>query len=61
MLAPYRNVLSTPGARAFSVAGLMSRLPMSTISLGIVLLVSHRTGSYGTAGPAGSLGILSPE
>jgi MFS family permease len=50
MLAPYRTVLSTPGARAFSVAGLMSRLPMSTISLGIVLLVSHRTGSFGTAG-----------
>jgi MFS family permease len=50
MLAPYRLVLSTPGAKAFSVAGLMSRLPMSTISLGIVLLVSHRTGSYGRAG-----------
>jgi MFS family permease len=50
MLGPYRTVLSTRGARAFSVAGLMSRLPMSTISLGIVLLVAHRTGSYGTAG-----------
>jgi MFS family permease len=50
MLAPYRNVLSTPGAKAFSLAGLMSRLPMSTVSLGIVLLVAHRTGSYGTAG-----------
>jgi MFS family permease len=50
MLGPYRTVLSTRGALAFSVAGLMSRLPMSTISLGIVLLVSHRTGSYGTAG-----------
>jgi MFS family permease len=50
MLAPYRLVLSTPGAKAFSAAGLLSRLPMSTISLGIVLLVSRRTGSYGTAG-----------
>ncbi len=50
MLAPYRSVLSTPGAKAFSAAGLLSRLPISTTSLGIVLLVAQRTGSYGTAG-----------
>jgi MFS family permease len=50
MLAPYRKVLSTPGALAFSSAGLVARLPMSTIGLGIVLLVSTRTGSYAQAG-----------
>jgi MFS family permease len=50
MLAPYRSVLSTPGALSFCVAGLVSRLPMSTVGLGIVLLVSQRTGSYGQAG-----------
>ncbi len=50
MLAPYRSVLSTPGAKAFSVAGLLGRLPLSTVSLGIVLLVAHRTGSYAEAG-----------
>ncbi len=50
MLTPYRSVFSAPGAKAFCVAGLMSRLPMSTVSLGIVLLVSRRTGSYSAAG-----------
>ncbi len=50
MLAPYRRVLSTPGAMSFSAAGLVARLPMSTIGLGIVLLVASRTGSYGQAG-----------
>ena len=47
--APYRRVLTLPGAWVFSVSGLAARLPMAMVSLGIVLLVSTRTGSYGTA------------
>ncbi|MBA3266066.1 MAG: MFS transporter [Nocardioidaceae bacterium] len=50
MLAPYRSVLATPGAMAFCAAGLLSRLPISTMTLGIVLLVEAPTGSYGFAG-----------
>ena len=50
MTSPYRRVLRTPGALAFSSAGLMARLPISMIGLGIVLLVSTRTGSYSQAG-----------
>ena len=50
MLAPYRKVLSVPGARAFTTAGFLSRLPISMVTLGIVLLVADRTGSYGQAG-----------
>lgn len=50
MTSPYRRVLSTPGALAFSSAGLLARLPISMIGLGIVLLVSNRTGSYSQAG-----------
>lgn len=50
MLAPYRNVLSIPGALAFTTAGFLSRLPISMVTLGIVLLVADRTGSYGQAG-----------
>jgi MFS family permease len=48
--SPYRRVLSTPGALAFSATGLVARLPISMITLGIVVLVSTRTGSYGVAG-----------
>src|SRR5215208_3264737 len=46
----YRRVLALPGARIFSLGGLVARLPMSMVSLGIVLLVATRTGSYSLAG-----------
>jgi MFS family permease len=46
----YRDVLALPGALAFSLTGLVARLPISMAGLGIVLLVEGATGSYGTAG-----------
>ena len=50
MFTTYRQVLTLPGARAFSASGLLARLPISMVSLGLVVLVSTRTGSYGLAG-----------
>jgi MFS family permease len=50
MLSPYRAVLATPGAKLWSVAGFVARLPMSMVTLAIVLLIAGRTGSYGLAG-----------
>lgn len=50
MLSTYRAILSRPGALAFSSAGVVARLPLSMVGLGIVLLVSSLTGSYGLAG-----------
>ena len=50
MLTTYRRVLALPGALLFSLSGLVARLPISMVSLGIVLLVSTRTGSYSLAG-----------
>lgn len=50
MLTTYRRVLGMPGALAFSLSGLVARLPISMVSLGIVILVSTRTGSYALAG-----------
>ncbi|HSK26536.1 MAG TPA: MFS transporter [Jiangellales bacterium] len=58
MLRPYVDVLRTPGALAFSSTGLLARLPMSMWGLGIVLLVSARTGSYGLAGLLAAVGVL---
>lgn len=46
----YRRVLSLPGAVGFSSTGLVARLPISMVSLGIVILVSSSTGSYAVAG-----------
>jgi MFS family permease len=48
--SPYAQVLGVPGALAFAGAGLLARFPMSMVSLGIVVLVSSRTGSYALAG-----------
>jgi MFS family permease len=50
MLSPYRSVLATPGARLWSVAGFVARMPISMVTLAIVLLIAGRTGSYGLAG-----------
>ena len=50
MLTTYRKILALPGALVFSMSGLVARLPISMVSLGVVLLVSTRTGSYSLAG-----------
>jgi len=50
MLRPYRDVLAYPGALAFSAAGVLARMPMSMVGIGIVLAVSEVYGSYGLAG-----------
>ncbi|MCB0896540.1 MAG: MFS transporter [Nocardioides sp.] len=50
MLTSYRRVLAHPGALRFSLTGLVARLPISMVGLGIVLLVSAATGRYGVAG-----------
>lgn len=48
--AAYATVLGDPPARAFSLAGLVARLPQSMTGIGLVLLVSFSTGSFGRAG-----------
>lgn len=58
MLSPYRRVLAEPGALLFSATGFVARLPMSMVGLGIVLLVSDATGSYGLAGSVAAAYIV---
>lgn len=50
MIATYRRALGVPGALRFSLAGVLARLPVAMMGIGIVLLVTHHTGSYATAG-----------
>ncbi|MGZ4497450.1 MAG: MFS transporter [Nocardioides sp.] len=50
MLTSYRRVLARPGTQRFSATGLVARLPISMVGLGIVLLLSAETGSYAVAG-----------
>ena len=58
MLNTYRRVLAHPGALLFSATGLVARLPIAMIGLGIVLLVSEATGSYGVAGSVSAAFLL---
>ena len=56
--SPYARIFTVPGSRAFSFAGWLARVPMSTVGLGSVLLVAGETGSYGLAGAvAGTLSL----
>jgi hypothetical protein len=56
--ARYRAVLRTPGALAFAIPGVVGRMPMATLSLAQVMLVTAVTGSYGIAGAASATGAL---
>ena len=58
MVTSYRRVFSHPGALAFSATALVARLPISMMTLGIVLLVSSLTGSYGLAGQVSAAYII---
>ncbi len=58
MLNSYRRVFAHPGAFAFSATGLVARLPISMMTLGIVLLVSTLTGSYALAGQVSAAYIV---
>jgi MFS family permease len=58
MLTTYRRVYSRPGAAAFSFTALVARLPISMMTLGIVLLVSTLSGSYGLAGQVSAAYIV---
>ena len=55
----YGRVFALPGSRAFTLAGLVARLPLSMVSLGLVILVESRTGSYGLAGSVSAAYVAS--
>ncbi|MDT0464372.1 MFS transporter [Streptomyces gibsoniae] len=46
----YGQLLRTPGAWTFLLPGFAARQPFAMLTLSIVLLVQHTTGSYGAAG-----------
>jgi MFS family permease len=56
-LAPYRRIF-TPATALFSLTGLVARLPISMVGLGIVLLAEHETGSYAFAGAVSAVALI---
>ncbi|MEU9121708.1 MFS transporter [Streptomyces sp. NPDC048506] len=50
MPSPYRAIFGRPGTASFSAAGLLGRMPLSMLGIGVVTMVSQLTGRYGLAG-----------
>ncbi|MDX3214344.1 MFS transporter [Streptomyces sp. ME02-6991-2B] len=62
----YGRLLRTPGAWGFLLPGFAARQPFAMLTIGIVLLVQHTTGSYGTAGAVSavtgvSMALFAPQ
>lgn len=54
----YRDVLRTPGAPWFTIAGWVGRFPRGTLNLGVILLVQAATGSFALAGAVAATYIV---
>lgn len=50
MTSPYRALFAAPGSKSFSAAGLLGRMPLSMMGIGVVTMISQLTGRYGLAG-----------
>lgn len=50
MLRNYKAVFREPGTAKFCIAALVMRFPMAMYPIGLVLMISQRTGHYGFAG-----------
>ncbi|MFG2880325.1 MFS transporter [Streptomyces sp. NPDC048337] len=49
MPSPYRAIFEAPGTKGFSAAGLIGRLPISMVGVGILTMISEITGRYAMA------------
>ncbi|MEU4260319.1 MFS transporter [Streptomyces sp. NPDC025273] len=54
---PYRRLLATPGARAFTAGNLLARLPMGMFSVSAVIMIADAHGSYALAGAVTATGL----
>ncbi|MGV9315444.1 MFS transporter [Streptomyces sp. NPDC003691] len=59
-------MLRTPGAWTFLLPGFAARQPFAMLTIGIILLVQHTTGSYGSAGAVAaaagvSMALFAPQ
>lgn len=55
---PYRQIFRIPGTKAFSFSAALARLPMSMISLGIVLAINHLYGEWTAAGTLSAVYVI---
>jgi MFS family permease len=58
VLHTYRAAFRAPGTAAFTAAGFVMRLPIAIYPIGLVLLISIRTGHYSFAGLLGGTYVV---
>lgn len=58
MANPYRALFEVPGAKAFIVAGLIGRLALPMMGIGIITLLAQLRGSYTLAGAVSGTFVL---
>ncbi|MCK8675930.1 MFS transporter [Streptomyces lichenis] len=66
MPSSYRAIFAAPGTVSFSAAGLLGRMPLAMMGLGVMTMISEITGRYGLAGSlsatmAVSAAVLGPQ
>ncbi|MEU0472762.1 MFS transporter [Streptomyces olivaceus] len=54
---PYRRLLATPGAQAFTAGNLLARLPAGMFSVSAVVMIAGTRGSYALAGAVTATGL----
>ena len=57
VFSAYSDLLARPGARAFALAGLLSRMPIAMFNIGMILMVQIQYDSYEIAGRVAGVGI----
>ena len=55
---PYRELFKAPGAKGFSLAGFVARIPLPMTGIGIITMLSQLRGSYGLAGAVAATFVL---
>lgn len=50
MANPYRELFNAPGSRAFVMAGMIARMPISMTGIGLITMLSQLKGGYALAG-----------
>ncbi|WP_375055154.1 MFS transporter [Zobellella sp. DQSA1] len=55
---PYRELFEARGAKSFSLAGLVARIPLPMTGIGIITMLSQLRGSYGLAGAVAATFVL---
>ncbi|THA85219.1 MFS transporter [Streptomyces sp. A0592] len=50
MPSPYRAIFAAPGTKGFTAAGLIGRMPLSMVGIGVLTMITELGGSYALAG-----------